>query len=100
MTQKVERMWGDRYERPEGNGKEPMDLEATFLQVLNDLIVSQHTMKQSLAQLADRLSIVDTSGTPAPHVAQGNSGAGSIPQTPTHTYTYSSRIPRPWFPSF
>jgi hypothetical protein len=32
--------------------------------------------------------------------AQGNSGAGSRPQTPTRTYTSSSRIPRPWFPSF
>jgi hypothetical protein len=70
------------------------------MQVLNNLVVSQQTMTQSLAQLADRLAIVDTPGTPAPHAAQGNSGAGSRPQTPTRTYTSSSRIPRPWFPSF
>jgi hypothetical protein len=43
---------------------------------------------------------VDTLGTQAPHVAQGNSGAGSRPQTPTHTYTSLSRIPKPLFPSF
>jgi hypothetical protein len=93
-------MWGDRYERPEGTGKAPMDREAAFMQVLSDLIVSQQTIKQSLAQSADRLAIVDTSGTPAPHATQGNSGAGSRPQTTTRTYTSSSRIPRPWFPSF
>jgi hypothetical protein len=44
--------------------------------------------------------MVDIPGTQAPHAAQGNSGAGSRPQTPTRTYTSSSRIPRPWFPSF
>jgi hypothetical protein len=100
VTQKAERMWGDRYERPEGTGKAPMDREATFMQVLSDVIVSQQTMKQSLAQFANRLAIVDTPSTPAPHATQGNSGAGSRPQTPTRTYTSSSRIPRPWFPSF
>jgi hypothetical protein len=100
VTQKAERMWGDRYERPEGTGKAPMDPEATFMQVLSNLVVSQQTVTQCLAQLVDRLAIVDTSGTPAPHAAQGNSRAGSRPQTPTRTYTYSSRIPRPWFPSF
>jgi hypothetical protein len=100
VTQKAERMWGDRYERPEGTGKAPMDLEAAFMQVLSNLVVSQQTMAQSLAQLADILAIVDTSGTLAPHAAQGNSREGNRPQTPTHTYTSSSRIPIPWFPSF
>jgi hypothetical protein len=56
-----------------------MDPEATFMKVLNNLVVNQHTMTQSLAQLADRLAIVDTPGTLAPHVAQGNSGVGSRP---------------------
>jgi hypothetical protein len=93
-------MWGDRYERPEGTSKAPMDPEAAFMQVLNNLLVSQQTMTQSLAQLADRLAIVDTLGTPAPHTAQGNSMASSRPQTPTRTYTSSSRIPRTWFPNF
>jgi glycerol-3-phosphate cytidylyltransferase-like family protein len=57
-------------------------------------------MTQSLAQLVDRLAIVDTPGTPAPHATQGNTGEDIRPQTPTRTYTSSSRIPRPWFPSF
>jgi hypothetical protein len=57
-------------------------------------------MTQSLAQMADRLAIVGTSSTQAPHAAQGNSGVGSRPQSPTRTYTSSSRIPRPLFPSF
>jgi hypothetical protein len=93
-------MWGDRYERPKGTGKAPTDPEVAFMQVLNNLVVSQQTVAQYLAQLADRLAIVDTPGTPAPHATQGNSGAGSRPRTPTRTYTSSSRIPRSWFPSF
>jgi hypothetical protein len=42
-------MLGDRYERPEGSGKTPMDPEVTFMQVLNNLVVSQQAMTQSLA---------------------------------------------------
>jgi hypothetical protein len=93
----AKRMLGDRYERPEGSGKAPMEPKAAFMQVLNNLVVSQQAMTQSLAQMADRLAIV---GTQAPHAAQENSGAGSRPQTPTRTYTSPSRIPRPLFPSF
>jgi hypothetical protein len=93
-------MMGDRYERPEGSGKAPMDPEATFMQVLNNLVVSQQAMTQSLAQMADRLATGSTPGTQAPHAAQGNSGAGNRPHSPTRTYTSSSRIPRPLFPSF
>ena len=100
MTQKAKRMWGDRYERPEGNGKAPMEPGAAFMQVISDMLASQRTISQSLAQVAERLAMVDIPGTQAPHAAQGNSGAGSRPQTPTCTYTSSSRIPRPWFPSF
>jgi hypothetical protein len=74
VTQKAERMWGDRYERPEGTGKAPMDPEAAFMQVLNNLVVSQQTMTQSLAQLADRLAIVDTPGTPSPTCNTGELG--------------------------
>ena len=37
----VERMLGDRYERPEGSDKAPVDLEATFLQVINGMLASQ-----------------------------------------------------------
>jgi hypothetical protein len=96
----AERMLGDRYERPEGSGKAPMDPEAAFMQVLGNLVVSQQAMTQSLAQMVDRLVIVGTPGTQAPHAAQGNSGAGSRPQSPTRTYTSSSRIPRPLFPNF
>jgi hypothetical protein len=100
VTQKAKRMWGDRYERPEGTGKAPMEPEAAFMQVISDMLASQRTISQSLAQVAERLAMVDIPGTQAPHAAQGNSGAGSRPQTPTRTYTSSIRIPRPWFPSF
>jgi hypothetical protein len=77
-----------------------MELEAAFKQVISDMLASQRTMPQSLAQVADRLAMVDIPSTQAPHAAQGNSGAGSRPQSPTRTYTYASRIPRPLFPSF
>jgi hypothetical protein len=93
-------MWGDRYERPEGTGKAPMEPEATFTQVISDMLASQWTMSQSLAQVAKRLAMVDIPGTQAPHASQGNSGAGSRPQPPTRTYTSLSRIPKPWFHSF
>jgi hypothetical protein len=69
VTQKAERMWGDRYERPEGIGKAPMEPEATFMQVISDMLASQRTMSQPLAQVAERFAIVDISGTQAPHVA-------------------------------
>jgi hypothetical protein len=44
--------------------------------------------------------MVDILGTQGPHAAHGNSGAGSRPQSPTRTYTSTSRIPRSLFPSF
>jgi hypothetical protein len=50
----AERMLGDRYERPEGSGKAPIDPETTFMQVINDMLASQRTMSQSLAQVVDR----------------------------------------------
>jgi hypothetical protein len=100
VEHEAKRMLGDRYERPEGSGKAPMDPEAAFMQVLGDLIVSQQAMTQYLAQMADRLAIVGTLGTQAPHAAQGNSRAGSRPHSPTRTYTSSSRIPKPLFPQF
>jgi len=37
-------MMGDRYERPEGSGKAPMDPETTFMQVINNLVISQQAM--------------------------------------------------------
>ena len=45
----AERMLGDKYERPEGNGKAPVDPETAFMQVINDMLASQQTMSQSLA---------------------------------------------------
>jgi hypothetical protein len=57
-------------------------------------------MSQSLAQVADRLAMMEILGTQGPHAAHGNSGADSRPQSPTSTYTSASRIPRPLFPSF
>jgi hypothetical protein len=64
-------MLGDRYEQPEGNGKAPVDLETTFMQVINDMLASQRTMSQSLAQVVDRLARVGTPDTQVPHAAQG-----------------------------
>jgi hypothetical protein len=96
----AERMLGDRYERPEGSGKAPMKPEVAFMQVISDMLTSQRTMSQSLAQVANRLAMVGIPDTQAPHAAQGNSRAGSRPQSPTRTYTSTSRIPRPLFPSF
>jgi hypothetical protein len=66
-------MVGDRYEQPEGNGKAPMEPEAAFMQVISDMLASQRTMSQSLAQVVDKLAIVGIPGTQAPHAAQGNS---------------------------
>jgi hypothetical protein len=77
-----------------------MDPDAAFMQVISDMLASQQTMSQSLAQVADRLAMVGIQGTQTPHAAQGNSGAGSRPQSPTHTYTPVSRIPHPLFPTF
>jgi hypothetical protein len=93
-------MLGDRYEQPEGSGKAPVDPETTFMQVINDMLASQRTMFQSLAQVVDRLARVGTPDTQVPHAAQGNSGAGSRPQSPSRTYTSMSRITKPLFPSF
>jgi hypothetical protein len=93
-------MLGDRYERPKGSGKAPVDPKATFMQVINGILASQWTMSQSLAQVVDRLARVGTLDTQVPHAAQGNSRAGSRPQSPSRTYTFASRIPRPFFPSF
>jgi hypothetical protein len=36
----AERMLGDRYERPEGSGKAPVDPKTTFMQVINDMLAS------------------------------------------------------------
>jgi hypothetical protein len=36
----AKRMLGDRYERPEGNGKAPMEPKTTFMQVISDMLVS------------------------------------------------------------
>ena len=74
MTQKAKRMWGDRYERPEGTGKAPMELEATFMHVISDMLASQRTMSQSLAQVAERLAMVDILGTTSPTCSTGELG--------------------------
>jgi hypothetical protein len=89
----AKRILRDRYEQPKGSGKAPMEPEASFIQFINDMLASQQTMYQSLAQVADRLAMVGILGTQAPYAAQGNSGAGSRPQSPTCTYTSASRIP-------
>jgi hypothetical protein len=97
---KVEKRLGDRYERPEGSGKALVDPDVAFMQIISDMLASQWTMSQSLAQVADRLAMVDNLGTQGPHATHGNSGVGSRPQSPTRTYTSASRIPHLLFPSF
>jgi hypothetical protein len=37
----AQRMMGDKYERPEGSGKAPMDPDAAFMQVISNLVISQ-----------------------------------------------------------
>jgi hypothetical protein len=100
VEREAERMLGDSYERPEDSGKTPMEPETAFMQVINDMLASQRTMSQSLAHVVDRLARVGTPDTQAPHAARGNLGANSRPQSPTRTYTSTSRIPRPLFPNF
>jgi hypothetical protein len=46
-----------------------MEPEATFMHVISDMLASNWTMNQSLAQVADRLAIVGTPSTQAPHAA-------------------------------
>jgi hypothetical protein len=96
----AKRMLGDRYERTEGNGKAPVDLEEYFMQVIYDMLSSQRTMYRSLAQVVDRLARVGTPETQVLHVEQGNSRESSRPHPPSCTYTSRSRIPITLFPSF
>jgi hypothetical protein len=77
-----------------------VDPDVAFMQIISDMLASQRTMSQSLAQVADRLAMVDIPGTQGPHAAHGNSGVGSRPQSPTRTNTSASRIPCSLFPSF
>jgi hypothetical protein len=70
------------------------------MQVINDMLASQWTMSQSLAQVVDRFTRVGTPDTQVPHATQGNLGAGSRPQSPSRTYSSTSRISKPLFPSF
>jgi hypothetical protein len=37
---KAERRLGDRYERPEGSGKTPVDPDVAFMQVISDMLAS------------------------------------------------------------
>jgi hypothetical protein len=41
VEREAKRMLGDRYERPEGSGKGPVDPETAFMQVINDMLASQ-----------------------------------------------------------
>jgi hypothetical protein len=66
------------------------------MQVINDMLASQWTMSQSLAQVVARLARVGTPDTQFSHAAQGNSGVRNRPHSPSHAYTYASRIPRPF----
>jgi hypothetical protein len=41
VDHEAEMMLSDKYERAEGSGKAPMEPEASFMQVLNNMVVSQ-----------------------------------------------------------
>ena len=69
VEREAEKRLGDRYERPEGSGKAPVDPDVAFMQIISDMLASQRTMSQSLAQVANRLAMVDIPGTQAPHGA-------------------------------
>jgi hypothetical protein len=73
-------MLGDRYERPEGSGKAPMEPEAAFMQVIIDMLASQRTMSHSLAQVADRLAMVGILSTQAPMRHRGTRGQAVDPK--------------------
>jgi hypothetical protein len=49
VEHEVEKRLGDRYERPEGSGKAPVDPDVAFMQIISDMLASQRTMSQSLA---------------------------------------------------
>jgi hypothetical protein len=59
VEREAERRLGDKYERPEGSSKAPMDPYVAFMQVINDMLASQRTMSQSLTQVADILAMAD-----------------------------------------
>jgi hypothetical protein len=63
VEHEAERMLGDRYERPEGSNKPLVDPEVAFMQVINNMLASQWTMSQSLAEVVDRLARVGTPDT-------------------------------------
>jgi hypothetical protein len=75
-------MMGDNFERPEGSDKEPMNPDATFMQVISNLVINQQAMTHSSTQMIERLATGSTPGTQAPHAVQGNSRAGSRPCYP------------------
>jgi hypothetical protein len=56
-----------------------VDPDVAFMQVISDMLASQWTMSQSLAQVADRLAMGDIPGTQGPHATHGSVGAGSRP---------------------
>jgi hypothetical protein len=47
----AKRMMGDRYKRLEGSCKSPMGPDASFMQGITNLAISQQAMTQSLAML-------------------------------------------------
>jgi hypothetical protein len=51
-----------------------MESEAAFMQVISDMLASQRTISQSLAQVAEKLAMVDIPGTQAPHASTGELG--------------------------
>jgi hypothetical protein len=69
VEREAKRMMGDRYERPEGSGKAPMDRDVAFMEVISNLVISQQAMTQSLAQMADRLTVGSIPGPHALHAA-------------------------------
>jgi hypothetical protein len=49
VESEAERIMGDKYERLERSGKEPMDPDVACMQVISNVVVNQQAMTQSLA---------------------------------------------------
>jgi hypothetical protein len=68
------------------------------MQVINDMLASQRTMSQSLAQVVDRLARVGTPDTQVPHVAQGTQEQAIDPSHPLAHTPLRVGFPDPCFP--
>jgi hypothetical protein len=99
---------GDRHEHLEDRGKGQAPPLDNTLRILNDLSRGQDVMMQAIAQMAastqeiqSSMGNIGASGAGGVSGSSGNATGASDSQSPTRTYTTSTRkIPRPLFPHF